>query len=93
MTTPSTPATEQLKTDIGQIVQDARSAIAGVAQDTLHKLGCTRDQLAERYHNIEHANYQYVVRHPGRSLAAAAVIGVAIGFLLGQRRSRDDSLD
>ncbi|QNM95163.1 DUF883 family protein [Chitinimonas koreensis] len=93
MTTPSTPAKEQLKTDLGQVksdlgqvVQEARAAIAGATHDAMHKLGCTRDQLADRYHSIEHANYQYVVRHPGRSLAAAAVIGIAIGYLLGLRR-------
>lgn len=82
--------TTKFKEEVSQLTQDVSSAAAEAARSTLEKLGLTRDQIAERYHSATDASYQYVVKHPAGTLAAVAVLGVALGYLLGHRGSNTE---
>lgn len=79
--------TAKLKQEVSQLRQDVGAVAAEATRNSMQKLGLAREQLAQRYHNISDASYQYVVKHPTGTLATVAVLGIALGYLLGHRRS------
>lgn len=79
--------TTQLKSRATQVARDAGSLLTNTLQAVKEELACTRDNLLTRRRQIEDTSYDYVVNHPVRSLAVVAVVGLAIGYLLGGRDS------
>ncbi|QDQ27544.1 hypothetical protein FNU76_14935 [Chitinimonas arctica] len=78
--------TEKLKTDLHEVMGEARSSASHAVQATMEKIGCTKSNLQQRCHSAEDAIHHMAISHPGRSLAAAALAGIAIGYLMGSRR-------
>ncbi|HEY9101847.1 hypothetical protein [Chitinimonas sp.] len=62
-----------------------RSALTEMSRQTRTKLSEHSRQAAAYCHAMEDSNYDYVARHPAASLAAVAVAGAAVGYLLGTR--------
>ena len=77
-----------IKQRIGEMDRKARSAVSTATESAKSMLEHSYQNIDERISAIEDANLALVKRHPGKALAAVALTGLAIGYLISQRSPR-----
>lgn len=53
------------------------------------RMAAARQTARDRYQQLQQGATECVAKHPGKSMAAMAIAGVAVGLLLGRRNTRD----
>lgn len=78
-------------------ISDSMSGTASQAQferesndaSVRDRMAAARQAARERYQRMQKGASECVSKHPGKSMAAMAIAGIAVGMLIGRRGLRD----